>query len=33
MKALIYTGHPAWKESLNPEIQSRWEEHLKKLSV
>ena len=33
MKALIYTGHPAWKESLNTEIQSRWEEHLKKLPM
>lgn len=31
MKALIYTGHPAWKDSLNPEIQSRWETQLKKL--
>lgn len=31
MKALIYTGHPEWKDSLNPAIQARWEMHLKQL--
>ena len=31
MKALIYTGHPAWKESLNPIIKSRWEQHINEI--
>lgn len=31
MKALIYTGHPAWKDGLNEEVRKRWEYYLKQI--